>query len=104
MKPSKLEWALAGLLFLFLFASWNFGDTRVIAGYQIDFADSLMHGEIMNFYQRTYDHAMYDKAHELGERGVPAYDLVVNLVFGLWGIPNYLLGDSYGGGGGYSIC
>ncbi len=100
MKPSKLEWMLAVVLFLLIFASWNFGDTQVIVGHQIDFADSLLHGEIMNFYQRTYDHAMYDKTHGLGERGASSYDLVVNFVFGLWGIPNYLLGNSTQGGGG----
>ncbi len=86
MRPSKIEWMIAIVLFLFLFASWGHGDTRNIVGYEIDFADSIVHGEFTNFYQRAYNRAGFI------DRGYPVYDLPVNLVLGIWGLPLYLLG------------
>ena len=92
MRPSKIEWIIAIILFLFLFASWGHGDTQVIVGHEIDFADSLIHGEFANFYQRSYDRA------RSGSRDYPYYDLLPNLVFGIWGLPLYLLvGTEYDG-------
>ena len=95
MKPTKIEWLIAFALFLFLFASWNFGDTAGIVGYEIDFADSIVHGEFSNFYQRAYDRAVYAKEHDIErERLIPYYDLPVNFVLGIWGLPLYFLGGT----------
>ena len=88
MKPSKFEWMIAIVLFLFLFASWGHGDTRTIVGYEIDFADSIVHGEFANFYQRSYERA------RTGSRDYPYYDLPINVVLGIWGLPLYLLGGT----------
>lgn len=89
MRPSKIEWVIAIILFLFLFASWGHSDTQTIVGHEIDFADSLVHGEFANFYQRAHEGAV------TGSRiNYAYYDLPVNLVFGIWGLPLYFLGGT----------
>lgn len=99
MRPTKIEWLVAFALFFFLFASWSFGDTAAIVGHEIDFADSIVHGEFSNFYQRAYDRgvdaAAYAKEHGVDPtRGMPAYDVPVNFVLGIWGLPLYFLGGT----------
>lgn len=88
MRPSKTEWIIAGLLFFFLLASWNYGDTRIIVRHEIDFADSIVHGEFINFYQRAWNRVKFS------DGANPYYDAPVNLVLGIWGLPLYLLGGS----------
>ena len=90
MKPTKIEWLVAFALFFFLFASWNFGDTAAIVGHEIDFADSIVHGEFSNFYQRAYDRAVDG----IALRGMPCYDVPVNFALGIWGLPLYFLGGT----------
>lgn len=97
MRPSKIEWVIAIILFLFLFASWGHSDTQTIVGHEIDFADSLVHGEFANFYQRSYDRA------GITGRGYPYYDLLPNLVFGIWGLPLYLIGGTEYNGNFFKI-
>ena len=93
MRPSKFEWAVAVVLFLFLFVSWDFGDTTTIVGHVVDFADAIVHGEFGNFYQRAYDRAIEAQEHHVHNgRGRPAYDPIVNFVLGVWGLPLYFVG------------
>lgn len=94
MKPSKIEWGIALLLFLFLFASWDFEDTTIIVGHQIDFADAIVHGEFRNPYQRAYDRTVdfQKNGNNNGRYAPPYYDLPVNFVLGIWGLPLYILG------------
>lgn len=97
MKPSKVEWGIALCLFLFLFASWRFWDTTAIVGFQVDFADSMVHGEFSNPFQRNSDRGTWEKENNVEEicmRDISPYDLSVNLVLGIWGLPLYLLGGT----------
>ena len=77
--------------------SWRFWDTTCIIGYEVDFADAIVHGDFSNPYQRNYDRAIYELASDMEVicmRGVPVQDLTVNFVLGIWGIPLYLLGGT----------
>lgn len=96
MRPSKIEWLIAVVLSLFLFASWNFVDTKIIVGWEVDFADSIVHGDFAKFYQCAYDRARKPQVGEehlnLSGRAAPTYDLPVYIPIGVWGLPLYLFG------------
>lgn len=95
-SPSWLEWAAAFLLFFFAFISFAYFDTVCIVRYQINFANSLLHGEFINFYDNAYNNAVYAKAHGLPGAGDPVYSVPLNFVFGIWGIPLYLYNRNTG--------
>ncbi len=69
-------------------SSWNYGDTRAIVTHEIDFADSIVHGEFLNFYKPALDRMKF------ADGAIPVYDFPVNLVLGIWAVPMYLLGGS----------
>ena len=85
--PQKYLWIVFAVLFVFVFSSSCYNlDTVSIVRYELTFADSLIHGQIGNFYQKTYDvMQIYQPSHS------PTYDLPMNLVLGIWGIPLYFI-------------
>ena len=88
--PAKKEWFIAGVLFMFLFMSYCYIDTASIIRYEAGFAESLVKGEFKDLYGITYNNILYAKEHNLSGTAFPTYDLPLNLVLGVWGIPLYL--------------
>ena len=80
-------WIIFALAFIFIFSSSCYTlDTVSIVRYELSFADSILHGEFKNFYQKAYDMMqIYQPEHS------PAYDLPMNFVLGIWGIPLYFI-------------
>ena len=85
--PSKFEWALAFIVLIMPFVSFCFGDTVAFLMYEIKFAESILHGDILMAYRNIVEikSAMGSEVSSLS-----VYDLPLNLVFGIWGIPLYL--------------
>lgn len=103
--PSKTEWFIAAAIFIFLFMSFCYIDTTSIIRFEVGFAESLLKGDVKDLYGVTYNNALYAKANELRGSHFPTYDLPMNIVLGIWGIPLYLyrtwfnapdIGESFG--------
>lgn len=77
-----LVWFLS---FIFIFLSYCYSDTISIIQYQRNFAKLLLEGNVLDFYEYTYALSL--------EKGYSAatYDFLMNAIFGIWGIPIYLL-------------
>lgn len=80
-------WCIFAAIFLFVFMSHCYYlDTVSLVRYEYSFADSILHGEFSNLYQRTYDvMQLYNPNHS------PAYDYLMCITLGIWGIPLYFI-------------
>ena len=103
--PSKTEWFIAAVLFMFLFMSFCYADTASIIRYEVGFAESMLKGDVKDLYGITYNSILYAKDNGLRGSSFPTYDLPMNIVLGIWGIPLYLykactnapdIGESFG--------
>ena len=85
--PSIFEWGLAFVLFMFVFMSFMYNDTVAFLMYEIKFAQAILHGNL----REAYEPVVKVLAANGGEySSLSVYDLPLNLVFGIWGIPLYL--------------
>lgn len=103
--PSKSAWFAAIAFFVFLFISFCYGDTASIIRYEAGFAESMLKGDWRDLYGITYSQILDAKANGLRGVSLPTYDLPLNIILGIWGIPLYLyrtlfnapdIGESFG--------
>ncbi|MBQ7561625.1 MAG: hypothetical protein IJS99_07320 [Synergistaceae bacterium] len=85
--PSKFEWALAFGFLLFAFMSFCYMDPSWFILYELKFAEAILHGDLSLAYKNAIT-VVCSSGYELSSLSI--YDLPINLIFGLWGIPLYL--------------
>ncbi len=85
--PSKFEWTLAFIVLIVPFVSFFYADTAAFLMYEIKFAEGILHGDILMPYR---DVVRVKSAMGWEISSLSVYDLPLNLVFGIWGIPLYL--------------
>lgn len=85
--PSKVEWVLAFLLMVIPFISFCYGDTVAFIMYELKFAQAILHGNLKEAYEPI---VKVTSAMGWEVSSLSYYDLPLNLVFGIWGIPLYL--------------
>ena len=84
------------ILLLIPFVSMAYADAKSIIHYEVNFMDSILHGEFFNFYNFCNDKANFYL--QMGIEGVSyaTYDFPMYLVLGVWGIPLYFYGQIAG--------
>jgi hypothetical protein len=88
--PTKFEWIILGIILLIPFCIYCYMDTKSIILYQVNFVDALVHGKIFDYYQFTYDNILSYKS--MGYNvAFNTYDMPLNTVLGIWGIPLYFI-------------
>ena len=85
--PSRLEWGLAFVLFIVPFMSFLYADPTAFLLYELRFAQAILHGNLREAYEPVVN-VLSANGWSISTRSV--YDLPLNLVFGVWGIPLYL--------------
>ncbi len=85
--PSKIEWLLAFLLMVIPFMSFCYSDTAFFIMYELRFAQAILNGNLKEAYEPIVK-VMASSGAEVSN--LSYYDLPLNLVFGIWGIPLYL--------------
>ena len=86
-QPSKFEWTLAFVFFLFAFMSFCYWDVGNFILYEIKFAGAILHFNLKEAYEPVV--TIMNSSGDL-RTSLSIYDLTINLIFGLWGIPLYL--------------
>lgn len=90
-RPFRWEWLILGVLFLILFSSFCYGDTKSIIHYEYNFWDALLHGDLMDFYQFSYDKAAYYVEQGIEGTSAANYDMTMYFLLGIWGAPLYFV-------------
>lgn len=88
-RPSLLLWSITAVVFIVLFISFSYIDTISITRFELGFAESILKGKFTDIYGIAYDSAVYASEHALRGKSLPTYDLPLNIILGLWGIPLY---------------
>lgn len=88
----RIFWGLAVLGFLFLTYSFCYTlDTISILHYEWSFAASLVKGDFLKFYEFPFQMMQF-----WNPQHSPTYDLPMNLVLGIWGLPMYFYSQHVG--------
>ncbi len=85
ISTENMMFAAAIIALLIPFTIFCYYDTYSIVQYQINMAELTLTGRFMEFYNYTYTDAI-----SVGYY-VPVYDVFLNCMFGVWGIPLFLL-------------
>lgn len=85
-KPKKAEWVLLGLLFLFPFLCYFYGDTTAIVLYEMNFMGSIVRGGgLQNYYE--YTKYLVESTGPNHGGCYATYDFPMYFIMGIWGIP-----------------
>lgn len=85
--PSLFEWTIAFILFMFAFMSFCYSDTISLIFFELRFAQAILHFNLKEAYI-PITNIISNSGIEINNFSV--YDLPMNLLFGIWGIPLYL--------------
>jgi hypothetical protein len=86
-KPGLADWLLFGIVALFAFASFMYGDILAVNRRWVELIDALLQGRFFDFYQYSI---------EKSTSGVPpAYDLLIYMIFAVWNIPLYIIKNAF---------
>jgi len=88
-RKDNIKWIVLAVFLLIPFVSFCYQDTKSIIHYQINFADALFSGRILDFYDICYERALGYDAMGLSGSHVATYDIVMHALLGIWGIPLY---------------
>lgn len=89
-RVESIKWIILAVLLLIPFVSFCYHDTKSIIHYQINFADAIFSGRIGDFYDICYERVSIYKERNISGTHFATYDIVMNALLGIWGIPLYL--------------
>lgn len=95
--PTIAEYAILTVFFAILLMSNGDGDTLAFVHYEVNFWRSIFQeGGLQHFYDYSYMMEQYYKANAIGGAFAAYYDFPMFILFGIWGLPLYLLCEGMG--------
>lgn len=96
-SPHMIEYAIAIIIFILLMVSSVDGDTLAFVHYEVNFWRSVFQeGGLRHFYDYSYLMEQYYKANQIGGAYAFYYDFPMCILFGIWGLPLYLICRIFG--------
>jgi hypothetical protein len=81
-KPEIVDWLLFGIVALFAFASFLYGDIRTIGMQSAELAAAFYKGRFFDYYQYSI---------EASTRAFAGYDVLIFIIFAIWNFPLYII-------------
>ncbi|MDR2447189.1 MAG: hypothetical protein LBD58_07865 [Treponema sp.] len=81
-KPGLVDWLLFGVIALFAFSSFLYGDIRGVNRRWVELVDALLKGRFFDFHQYVIEKSTLE---------LPSYDMLIYIIFALWNSPLYII-------------
>lgn len=96
-SPTFIEYLIIAVFFLILLMSNMYGDTKAFVHYEVNFWRSIFQeGGLQHFYDYSYKMEQYYKANNIGGAFAAYYDFPMFILFGIWGLPLYVICENFG--------